>query len=59
MTKNTDGTEWRTVRVTVIFDVDVMADNDEEALMFAAYTDEVNMIESAGIQVDSMVVIER
>jgi hypothetical protein len=33
MGKDTDGTEWRTVRFTV--DVQVMADNDEDALYYA------------------------
>ena len=30
---DTDGTEWRTVRYTI--DVEVMADNDEDAIYFA------------------------
>lgn len=39
MGKDTDGTEWRTVRYTV--DVQVMADNDQDALYFGALSDEM------------------
>ena len=35
MAKDTGGTEWRTVRITQVFYIEVMADNDDDARYLA------------------------